>query len=214
MSIPSTCLHMFVGSSESGKSFLLRSFLTSLLLARKVKFGIVFTTTKFNSGYDWLPDRFVYTEFSQEVLHEYLRILVAIKQQHGQLPPSFIVLDDIINSINQSAKWWNEFLATYRHYNITLFVTTQHVNRAMPLLREQASYAYIFRLHTIKAIQATYDSYGQLFPRMKEWQAFLSKHTAKDYTCVVVKKEAPPNITKKYSTYRAPAKRKEVKFEY
>ena len=205
---------MFIGTSLSGKSYTLRYLLSEMLLKRKLKFGIVFTTTKHNDGYNWLPDDYVYGSFTKARLESYINWLKKIKKEKGSIPENFIVLDDCINSLPQGEKWWNEFLSTYRHFNITLFVTTQHINRCQPLFREQASFAYIFQLHTLGSIKACYESYGQLFRTIKAFQAFIEKHTEKEYQCVVWAKEAKPIVAQKYKTLKAPVRKKEITFEF
>jgi hypothetical protein len=192
----------------------MQHILSGMLTRKELKFGIVFSGTKFNGAYEWLPDKRVYGEFDMDVLQKYLQFLVKIKNSGKPIPSNFIVLDDIISSINQKSKQWKSFIAAFRHYNVTLFVTTQHVNQCEPLLREQADYAYIFELHTKASIEASHKSYGNLLTTPKAWQAFLSAHTKVEYTCIVWSKHSRPVITERYKRYRAPAKRKEVKFEF
>ena len=214
MTTSTKCLHMFIGTSKSGKSYTLRYLLSEMLLKRKLKFGIVFTSTKHNDGYNWLPDDYVFGSFSRDRLNAYITWLKKIKKLKGSIPENFIVLDDIVNSLPQSEKWWNEFLSTYRHYNITLYVTTQHISRCQPLFREQASFAYIFQLHTKHSIKACYESYGQLFETVGEFKAFIRQHAGKEYQCVVWAKEAKPQTVLKYKTLKAPVGKKEITFEF
>ena len=57
---------MLIGTRKSGKSYALRHMLTDMLLRRQLKFGLVFTSTKFNGAYNWLPDKYVFDEFDKE----------------------------------------------------------------------------------------------------------------------------------------------------
>lgn len=214
LSKPLKALHMFIGTSKSGKSFLMRYMLTSMLKRKQLKFGIVFTSSKHNGGYDWLPDKYVYAHFSMERLHKYLNFLKAKRAEGKKIPDNFIVLDDIINSIPQKSGVWQEFICTYRHYNITLLVTTQFITKCDPTLREQADFAYIFQLYTDAAVRAAYESYGQLFPTLKQWKAFLEKHAGVEHQCIVWTKESPPAIDKRYSTYKAPESKRQISFSY
>jgi hypothetical protein len=157
MSIQSKCLHLLVGTSKSGKSYLLRYMLRSMLSARLFKFGLVFTATKFNGGYDWLPDKYVYVDFDMDVLLAYMNFLVRIK-----IPPSFIVFDDIISSLPLGTRLWSQFMATFRHYNITLFISTQYVNMADALMRSQTDYAYLFQMHSDAQFKSTYATFGTM----------------------------------------------------
>ena len=149
-----------------------------------------------------------------ERLKLYLEFLKKKKTELKELPHSFIVLDDIVNTIQQKLPAWQEFITTYRHYNITLLVTTQFINKCDPTLREQAEYAYIFQLQTSVAIKATYENYGGLFRTIKAWTAFLEKISGEQYRCLIWKKESKPIIKERYSTYKVPDDAKEYKFEY
>lgn len=214
---------MYIGSSESGKSYLLKHHLTQALSQKDdakekkfgLKFGIVFTATKHTGAYNWLPDKHVFSSFNSTVLMNYLKWLgnTAAKKKKP-IPNNFIVFDDIVNSLPQREKWFEEFLSTYRHYNITLFVTTQYINKCAALFREQASYAYIFQLFTAKAIEAAYDSYGTLFRTRKAWQTHLEAGTSVKHQCVVWKKASEPVLALKYSTFKAPECKSQKKFEY
>jgi len=211
-------MHMFIGSSRSGKSYLLKFGLTQLLEEKKngLKFGLVFTATKHTGAYDWLPDHAVVNGFNPVILKNYLKWLLATQKKKKQkvIPNNFIVFDDIVNSLQQKEKWFEEFLSTYRHYNITLFVTTQFINKCAPLFREQAEYAYIFQLHIAKAIEATYDSYGSLFETVKKWKAFPVASTSAEHTALVWNKESKPVIALKYSVFKAPEVKVQKKFDF
>src|SRR6185312_16865281 len=101
---PNKC-YILVGSSCSGKSYLLRYLCTQLLRTRQLKIGIVFTRTKFSNQYDWLPDHAVKERFSLEFLTKYLDYLKCKADETGEkLPNTFIILDDCIAEIPQMAK--------------------------------------------------------------------------------------------------------------
>ena len=209
--------HMFIGSSRSGKSYLLKFGLTQLLEEKKngLKFGLVFTATKHTGAYDWLPDHAVHSQFKDTILTNYLKwLLTTSKKKKKPIPNNIIVFDDIVNSLPQKEKWFEEFLSTYQHFNITLFMTTQFINKCAPLFREQAEYAYIFQLHIAKAIEATYDSYGSLFETVKKWKAFLVASTGVEDQCLIWAKESKPVIALKYSTFKAPEVKVQNEFDF
>src|SRR5665647_522104 len=101
LSKPLKALHMYIGTSKSGKSYLMRHMLTTMLKKRQLKFGIVFTSSKHNGGYDWLPEKYVYAQFTQARLQRYLEFLKKVRTGGKTIPDNFIVLDDIINSIHK-----------------------------------------------------------------------------------------------------------------
>ena len=214
---PLNAMHMFIGSSKSGKSYLLKFGLTQLLEEKKhgLKFGMVFTATKHTGAYDWLPDHAVHNNFNLVVLKNYVAWLQKTsKKKNKPIPNSFVVFDDIVNSLPKNDAWFNEFLSGYRHYNITIFVTTQYINRCAPLFREQASFAYIFQLHTKAAIEAAYDSYGASFETVKAWKKFLAEATDVEHQALVWAKEAKLIIAEKYSKFKAPVVKVQKKFDF
>jgi hypothetical protein len=210
---PTKTIYNLIGTSKSGKSYLLEHILKTLLASKQLKFGIVFTATKFNAGYSFLPDKYVYPDFDMDTLQDWLRFLVRIKKSGKDIPPSFIVFDDIIASIPQATKPWTQFLTTFRHFNITLFFTTQYPNMATPLLRSQTEYAYLFQITNDKQCRATYEAFGTLLPNVKAWKEFLNRHTG-DYKCVIYHRDAPPRMDAKYKSYKAPSKQRNIRFEY
>ena len=86
LSKPLKSLHMYIGSSKSGKSYLMRHMLTGLLKKKQLKFGIVFTSSKHNGDYSWLPDNYVYDQYSPDRLPNYLAFIKdqSIRQTHSE----------------------------------------------------------------------------------------------------------------------------------
>ena len=60
-------LFVFCGKSGKGKSYMIRYLLSDMLQKKKVKFGLVFTRTKGNNGYDFLPDEKV-MQYDNEIV--------------------------------------------------------------------------------------------------------------------------------------------------
>ena len=89
---PQICV--FLGKPKQGKSYALRHILLKNTIDKKLfKYGLVFTKTKFNGGYDYLPDEYVYEDYNPEILQQYLDGLKELDEKN--LQPSFIVFDDI-----------------------------------------------------------------------------------------------------------------------
>ncbi|MDR3414037.1 MAG: ATP-binding protein [Formivibrio sp.] len=211
--LAANAIHLFVGASKSGKSHLLHYMLMNTLMARKLKFGVVFCSTKFNNAYDWIQDKYVYDNLGPEGLNAYLSALKAIAKSGKPIPPNFIVVDDCLVGAAQSSRWWLSFLSKARHYT-TLIVTTQHVNKAAEFLRSQADYVYIFRQFTMPAIETSFESFGALLSTKKAWQKFIDDHTTAAHQCVVYDKNSPLVLTDRYHTMIAPAKLKDIKFVF
>ena len=84
-----------VGKPRSGKSNAVRYFLLkNILNKKKFKFGIVFTRTKFNDDYNYIPEKYIYTEYKPELLKKYMNGLEKLKKKTGVIPPNFVIMDD------------------------------------------------------------------------------------------------------------------------
>src|SRR6185437_2828058 len=81
MSFKKNTIHTLCCTSKSGKSYLLRHMLSTMLRSGELKFGLVFTATKFTGAYNWLPDKYVYANFDMEVLAGWLAWLAKEKKK-------------------------------------------------------------------------------------------------------------------------------------
>jgi len=139
--------------------------------------------------------------------------LVRIKKSGKEIPPSFLVFDDIISDIPQRTKTWERFIGTFRHYNLTLFFTSQYPNMIECKLRSQTEFAYLFQMHNKAQFESSYDAFGQLLESVHAWRAYLNKYTGK-YRCVIWDREALPELALKYKQFKAPSQGKPVRFEF
>ena len=93
-------ISVFLGKPKKGKSWALRWAVLKNTIDKKIfKYGIVFTRTKFNGDYDWLPDEYVYEDYDPMVLQQYLDGLKQLSEE--ELEPSFIIFDDITTRSNR-----------------------------------------------------------------------------------------------------------------
>jgi hypothetical protein len=220
------CGYLGAGSSKCGKSYLFRYIICEGILDGKYSSGIVFTTTKFNADYtQFLPTYMVIEGFNMDMIDAMLEaIKVKYKdvfekcEKEGKSPPkgaidgTFIVLDDILSLINQHDPRFQSFLATYRHYNISLFCTTQYIYMATPLLRQQMDYAFMFNHDQMRSLESLYETFGTRFETLDNFRRMLKEETEVPYTAVLYLKDAPPQ--EKYFQYRAPANYQITKFTF
>lgn len=214
MTFATRTIHTLVGTSKTGKSYLLKHILSNMLERKEFKFGLVFTATKFTDSYSWLPDERVYANFDMDAFQLWLRFLVKIKKARGDIPPSFLVFDDIISQLPLGSKEWAQFIATFRHFNITIFITTQFPNMIDPLLRSQTEYAYLFTMTNDPQFRSSYLAFGGLLPNLRAWREYVNKHTG-DYKCIIFHRDAPPTLAERYKQYKAPPEgKKRLKFDF
>ena len=207
-------LFVFVGKSERGKTHFIRFLLQDQMTRRylPLQWGLVFVRTKFKHSYDFVPNERVFQGYNEDVLKKYVANLEGMYRERGHLPPSFLVFDDLVGILTNQTNWFTNFISTYRHYNITIIVAVQYLtgrNAISPIMREQTTYALMFRSGTAKTIQNLYESYGQMFPTKNDFQDYLMRNTEPTvvgpYVCIVYI-DNEDDITKNYIPVRAPAK--------
>ena len=148
----SAALYVLVGKSRKGKSHLARYILMNRLLSKQWHFGLVFCKSKFNNDYtSFLPDNRIYEGYNEQVLMKYVNNLKKIVKEKGKVPASFIIFDDLIGVLNNATDWFNNFISTFRHVNINVFICVQYLtgkNAVSPIMREQTNFAILFQSRT------------------------------------------------------------------
>jgi len=167
-------LFILIGRSGRGKSHLVKYILTDRLSRNKWNFGLVFTQSKYNRDFDFLPDDKV-IPYDEEVLKKYVNNLKRIKEKNGKVPESFIVMDDLQGMLNNQTNFMINFLSTYRHINVNLLICVQYLgsrNAISPQVREQVSHAIIFQSRTRRTLDNLYESFCGLFDTFDEFKQF------------------------------------------
>ena len=86
-----------IGACGTGKSNLFKYLLLRNILNKEpgtFKFGIVFSRTKFNKDLDFIPDKYIYTEYKPELLKKYMNGLEELKKKGKKIPPNFVCFED------------------------------------------------------------------------------------------------------------------------
>jgi hypothetical protein len=216
-------LFVFVGKSERGKTHFIRWLLMDQIQreVNPLKFGIVFVRTKFKHSYKFVPDEKIIQGYEEEILQQYVHNLEAMYEEQGFLEPSFLIFDDLVGILANSSPWFNNFIATYRHLNIHIFIAVQYLtgrHAVSPIMREQTTYAIMFNSKTHKTIENLYEAYGQLFEKKREFKDYLFANTEPSkvgpYVCLVyIEKE--DRLEHNYIPMRAPKKvPKSIKLDF
>ena len=178
---------VLIGKQASGKSFLLRNLIYQLSKQQTFKFGKVFTATGFiYSDYDFMPEKHVDSDYSEVKLESYIGSLKQWmeKNKGKKLPPSFLVLDDLLGKIQGHTDIFQNLMATYRHFNLTIFITSQYtVKNVSPLLRELTDLAFIFRSKNTRI--ALYEAFGQMLDNQDEFEYILDQATKEKHASLV-----------------------------
>ncbi len=199
-----TCI-LSIGKSKRGKSYLTRYLLDYFCVRKPVfKAGIVFVGTKgLNNDWDMMPDKAVITGYSEEKLKMWLAKLMQIKKS-GKEIHTFIVFDDLLGKLEKSS-YFDNFLSTYRHYNVSVFLNNQYLasSSSGTLLREQTEYLFAFRTAAKRTITCLYDWFGQLFDSEKEFKKTFMEQTAEDHTAMLFI-EGEEDVHENYLAFTAP----------
>jgi ABC-type dipeptide/oligopeptide/nickel transport system ATPase component len=176
-----------IGTCGSGKSFLLRNLIYQFSKKDMFKFGIVFTGTSFNTDYQFMPDGAVHSDYSEAKLEKYIsRLRSWLEVNQGQkLPPNFLILDDLLGRIKINSNIFNNLISTFRHFNMTIFITSQYfVKNISTLLRELTDVAFIFRTRFKNSKESLYNAYGQLLDSQDEFDEVLNEATKEKHSCL------------------------------
>ena len=189
-----------LGKTNSVKFHILRNTING---DPKFKFGIVFTRTKFNEGYDFIPSQYVFTEYKPSILKKYMEGLEKIKNNGEEIPPNFVIFDDQQGLLNRNDPLLTNFVSSHRHYNSSIFFCFQYLYGASPLLRECATYSICFRSAGNRTLQGLYENFGQLFDNFEEFKQHFFKVTKKKYRAMLYIQDIN-NVKKNYLQFKAP----------
>ena len=211
-------LFILVGKSERGKTHFLKWLLYHGCTRKWAPFqrGMVFVRTKFNCSYKFhpasRPNVMIFEDFRLDILKKYVENLKKIYKEHGKLEPSFLVFDDLVGVLNNDDPWFVNFIGTYRHYNITIFIAVQYLTgrkSVSPIMREQTTACIMFNSKNHRTVENLFENFGQLFESRKEFQAHFynmtesmkvgSKHAAMVYF------EWEDDYLENYMSWLAPA---------
>ena len=201
---------VLAGKPKSGKSYAIRSIMYSCAKQGHFKFGICLTATKFNGDYDYLPDKHVWQGYDEARLEKYIDHLrqktKEIKDKQGskaQLPPNFVILDDLLGRIDMYSSFFANWVSTYRHTNTTIFITAQQLKRGISTtMRECTTFCFMFRTVFKDSVTALYESYGQLFEDFEDFKENFIKVTSVDHQALVFHNDQN-NFDETYCTWIA-----------
>ena len=181
---------LFIGKPSSGKSFAVKNILYQYLKDSYYKFGIVVSPTAELSGdFDFLPDHCIWNKYDQKRLLTYVdKFKKYRKDNAGKLPPpSFILFDDCLGSINFYDPDLSNFLAIYRHYNLSIYFVSQYLSGfgSSTLLREVTTASFVFQTQFENSLKVLYKAFGGILGDYDEFKALVQKVGEKKHHCVL-----------------------------
>lgn len=206
--------HLIVGKPASGKSFLLKYL---LMLDHRdynpdpIKYGIVFTTTKFNHFWENVfPAAYIHQKYSAEVLQG----LLDIQSETGAKSRAVVIFDDCLDARAFASQLFTNLATTFRHYRIDVYLVTQYLYKVPPTVRECSTRVAIFRTTTDRSLGACFESFGAFFKTATEFKKFIIENTG-DYSFVwYIANSSAETIAEVYKILKCPENVPEIKFEY
>ena len=147
-------LHLIVGYSGSGKTYLTKWLLYKLNEMKRFDIIFIVCPSDFTNSYSYIPAQFRRESYSDEWLLE----LMEVQKKQAKRPRIAVVFDDCAGHIKNS-KEWTTFISTYRHYNITPFIITQRLTSVPPITRTQARFVYLFRNSNTSDIKTLHNEF-------------------------------------------------------
>lgn len=146
------------GATESGKTTLLKKLLK---LAKPYDIGLIYTTT---------PHEWEYLKRGICLDYSKLDIINVLFNKKIKDLRKFVIIDNFIGECKLDDKI-EKLFTQGRHFNITTFVLTQHLTKAVsPTIRENARYIF-----ALKCSMHTYDclfNYQNKFSKKKDFIEF------------------------------------------
>jgi hypothetical protein len=209
------CVNAYVGAPKSGKSWAIKHQVVSLLLQKKLQFGMVITGTKFNGAFDFITNQnMVIAGYDEAILKKYLRKLKEYRIANGNKPASaFLILDDMLGQIPWETGIIIHMLSNYRHYGLSIFIATQYIYKISPTTRTVADYVFIWGQDNKRSYDAIYDSFGLMFEDYNDFKRTLDAITEVEFQCMIYRKDKRKK-EERYGYYKAPDDIPEVKFDF
>ena len=207
---------IFIGKQASGKSFLLRNLIYQLTKQNTFKFGHVFSATSFNPDYDFMPEKHVDGEYSEAKLEQYIDSLKNWMEKNPgkKLPPSFLILDDLLGKMHQNSDIFSNLMSTYRHYNMSVFLTSQFmVKNISTLLRELVDVAFVFKSKFKNTRESLYEAFGQSLKDQNEFNEVMEKATKEKHACLVYKANEE-KVQDMYLSFKCPGNDPKFKLKF
>lgn len=181
---------LFIGKPSSGKSFAVKNILYRYLKDSYYKFGIVVSPTANYSGdFDFLPESSIWAKYDEGRVLKYIDKLAQYRKNNNNKlpPPSFLLFDDCLGSINFYSPEFSNFLACYRHFNISIYFVSQYLSGfgSSTLLREITTASFIFQTQFENSLKVLYKAFGGILGDYDTFKALVQKIGEQKHHCLL-----------------------------
>lgn len=203
-----------VGKPKRGKSNATKWMILKNSVDKRVfKYGIVFTRTSFNQDYNYVPDKYVYSEYDPEILQSFINGISELDKKES----CFVIFDDQQGLLNRNDPTLVNFISIHRHLNCTIIFNFQYLYGAFPILRSCATMALMFNAKGKRTIEGLYENFGQLFDSFDEFKNYFLSLTSEPYVAMLYLQDND-DINDNYYYFKSPdmsqKKFKKIKLDY
>ena len=181
-------LSIFAARRCSGKTTLMLHLLKTLCKSKSFNWVLVISPTAFCEGV-WsavVGAEHVREEFDENELESILDQQAAIRSRGGS-NRGLLVLDDCLGCVPWSSPLWTRLACAGRHYQLTIWISSQYYYKLPPVLRSNADTLFIMGGHPDRVIKSIYDENGGL-DGCPTWQIFRERVKAAtlNFGCLTV----------------------------
>ena len=195
-------LSIFAARRCSGKTTLMLHLLKTLCKSKSFNWVLVISPTAFCEGV-WsavVGAEHVREEFDENELESILDQQAAIRSR-GDSNPGLLILDDCLGSVPWNAPIWTRIATAGRHFQVSVWITSQYYYKLPCVLRSNADVQYLQGVQPDRVVKAIWEEGGGL--GISTWQEFREKVAVavRDYACLVIDSK-----TQALRTIRAPSR--------
>jgi len=138
-----------LGDRGSGKSNAIKGIIKQHLANKTVDYVVCFSPTggfsKVGGSYDYLPDKFIHKQYTEEKLKNILNFQEN-RVKNNQPSDMILIFDDMLG-INTNTPTFTRLITCNRHYNIRIIFSAQYVKGTLnPLMRSNTNVVMLFKL--------------------------------------------------------------------
>lgn len=196
---------MFAAKRRSGKTVLLNYLIEECIIENIFDWGyIVSATTGITGELNIIPDDYIRSEWNPEDIKK------IIKYQEEQIKNGtprncFIILDDIIGTVDLDDPLLKEIVTKGRHWNIWLFLCIQKLTSIVPTLyRENTDILFFFNSSNQKVLDTVHEEFISMKQSKREWYNWVANNLG-DHKALMIDVNAENDDAEKMAIVKAPA---------
>lgn len=196
--------YLICAKKYSGKSHLLKWLLYNFIKTKQFDYGIIISATaKVTGEWNIIPNKYIFEKYDESLIETiYEKQAQETKFRSGVR--CFILMDDVLGTVQLKSPTITKLSTTGRHLNITTFLITQWLTAVPSVVRSNAEYVICLRQPNQIVLKAIWEQYGGMYGSFKEFSEYFKKKI-QDYQAFVINQKTQSNsLEKVYSTIKAP----------